>query len=49
MSHANGCMVYRLFLTIGGVEVVDVRIPEGPTGHGITADTNARDNPNSAE
>lgn len=41
--------MHRSFLTISGVEVVDVGVPEGPAGHGITADTNAGDDPSSTE
>jgi len=46
MSHTNECIVYRWLLTIGGVEVVDVGIAEGTAGHGITTNTNARDDLN---
>jgi hypothetical protein len=41
--------MYRWLLTVGGVEVVDVGIPEGTAGYGVTTDTNAGDGPNSAE
>lgn len=40
---------YVLFLTISCVEVVDVGIAEGTAGHGITTDTNARDDTSSVE
>ena len=40
---------YVLFLTISCVEVVDVGVAEGTAGHGITTDTNARDDTSSVE
>ena len=39
----------KLLLTISGVEVVDICVAEGTTGHGITANTNAIDDPRSGE
>jgi len=41
--------VHRWLLTVGSVEVIDVCIPERTASHGITANTNATDSPNSAE
>ena len=43
------CMVWRLLLTISGVEVVDICVAEGTTGHGITANTDAIDGPRSGK
>ena len=42
--HEGTNYVHNWFLTIGGIEVVDVGITEGTTGHGITANTNTGGN-----
>ena len=42
--HKGMHYVHRWFLTIGGIEVVDVGITEGTTGHCITANTNTERN-----
>jgi len=45
----GGRITYGRLLTVSGIEVVDVGIPEGTAGHGVTTDTNARDGPSSAK
>jgi len=42
-------IAYKLLLTVSGVEVVNIGIAERTAGHGITANTNARDEQRSAE
>lgn len=49
LGFTNETIMYKWLLTIGSVEVVDVGIAKGTTGHSITANTNASDERKSTE